>query len=383
MSKERNMNLRDAIPQTPDMCRDAVLHAVSWYEEEQTMRRPYKVILVVAVIVALLCGTVALAANGWSVLRFLQLDDDHMSGNLVENVSAYAAVDNCSIQIDSVLTDGRFLAFDWTVQNSDVSQPVYIQVDSFAGNGEPLFTDGTDDFNCQWFPGVFNEGMMQDGNLTMLPEEISCDTLDVEMVVGVYTPKLPVFQMEVFDAEAIRQKQSEGYYVVVAGEGMVMDDPREGLIVGYGSMNDMCVDDFVHTEMVVRFQVNLAEGKETMKHLPLPEACDNNGIKMKYSYAAASPLQVSLTVEMSREGMTYDDACALLNEGYFELTDGSGNMLDAIFLDSWGGVREGEDGTWCVFCDYSCANDESLPDAVSVSFMRDDGQVCIAPIAIR
>ena len=383
MSVERNMNLRDAIPQTPDMCRNAVLHATSMYKEGQAMRRPYKVILVVAVIVALLCGTVALAASGWNVLSFLQLSDDHMSNALVENVSAQAAMKNCSIQIESVVTDGKFLAFDWTVQNSDVTKPVYIQVDSFTGNGVPLFTDGTDDFNYQWFPGMFNEGIMQDGNLTMLPEEIGGDTLDVEMVVGVYTPKQPVYQMEVFDADAIRQKQSEGYYVVVGGEGLVIEDPREGLTVGYGPMNDMCADSFDHTEMVARFTVNLANGKETLKHLPLPDAFDNNGIKMEYTSAVVSPLQMSCTVEMYTDGMNRDDACALLSEGYFELTDKDGNMLDAVVLDGFGGVGEQDDGSWCVYFDYSCANDISLPDEISVSFLKEDGQVVLAPIAIR
>lgn len=383
MSMERNMNLRDAIPQTPDMCKKAVLHATSMYQEEQAMRRPYKVILVVAIVVILLCGTVALAASGWNVLRFLQLADDHLSSGMVENVSAQAAAGNCSIQVDSVVTDGKFLAFDWTVQNDDVTKPVYIQVDSFTGNGVPLFTDGTDDFNYQWFPGMFNEGIMQDGNLTMLAEEIAGDTLKVEMVVGVYTPKMPVFQMDVFDETAIRQKQNEGYYVVVGGEGLVIEDPREGLVVGYGPMNDMCADMFDHMEMIVHFAVNLAEGRETLKQLPLPQIIDHNSIKLQYTSAMSSPLQVSCTAEMYTEGMTEEEACMLLSDGYFELTDTDGNMLDTVVMDSWGGVRERADGTWCVYNDYSFANDTSLPDVVSVSFVKNDGQVYLAPISIR
>lgn len=380
---ERNIDLRDAVPPTPDLCRNAVLHAVSTYTEEQKMRRPYKVILVVAVVVALLCGTVALAASGWNVLRFLQLSDNHMSNELVENVSAQAAVDHCSIQIDSVVTDGRFLAFDWTVQNSDVSQPVYIQVDSFTGNGVPLFTDGTDDFNYQWFPGMFNEGIMQDGNLAMLPDEIIGDKLDVEMVVGVYTPKQPVYQMEVFDVDDIRQKQNEGYYVLVAGEGLVFEDPREGLVIGYGPMNDMCADSFDRTEMVARFTVDLSEGRETLKQLPLPEPFDNNGFKMQYTYAAVSSLQVSCTIEMYPDNMSREEANALLSEGYFELTDMDGNMLDAVVLNGFGGIRERDDGSWCVYFDYSFANDVILPNVVSVSFFMDDGGVLLAPIEMR
>lgn len=382
MEKIHMPELRDAIPDTPDMCRDVVLHAVSTYREEKEMRRTYKIVFAAALVLVLLCGTVALAA-GWNVLQFLQLPEDHLSSGMVKDVSTSASTGQCSIQIDSVVTDGKFLAFDWTVQNNDVTRPVYIQVDKFTANGARLFTDGTDDFDQQWFPGMYNQGVMQDGNLTQLPEVIDSETVEMEMVVGVYTPKKPVYQLEVFDEKIIRQKQADGYYVIVAGEGLVMEHPEEGLVVGYGAINDKCADEFVRTEMIVQFDVDMSMSKDAIKSLVLPEARKENGVIMEYTAASISPLQVSCTMEMYEESMTWERACELLSQGYFELTDIEGNYLEHIPLEGSGGVREKADGTWCVYYDYSFANDESLPEKVSVSFMMDDGTVCLAPISIR
>lgn len=60
MSMDRD--LHTAVPQTPDFCRDAVLRATGTYREETNMRRPYKWMIALALIVMLL-GTTAFAAG--------------------------------------------------------------------------------------------------------------------------------------------------------------------------------------------------------------------------------------------------------------------------------------------------------------------------------
>ena len=383
MEKIHMPELWDAIPDTPDMCRDAVLHAVSTYREGRDVRRTYKVVFAVVLVLALLCGTVALAANGWNVLQFLQFPQDHMSKSLVEEVSASAQVDNCSIQIESVVTDGKYLAYDWTVENHDITKPVYIQVDSFTGNGIPLYTDGTDDFHQQWFPGMFNQGIMQDGNLTRLPENLPGDVVDVEMVIGVYTPVKPVCQMDLFDEEQIREKLNEGYYVIVEGEGLVLDDPESGLMVGYGSINDAEAMGFYREEMDISFTVNLLAGRAMCKPLTLPEVAMKDKIQVEYLTAYASPLQISCTIELFKDGMTRNEACELLEQGYFDLTDGRGATVEHTTLEGFGGIRERPDGAWCIYYDCSIANDEQLPEEVSMSFIMQNDQTITVPLKIK
>lgn len=42
MDERKKINLREAFPETPEMCREAVLQAVSSYREEEKMKRSYR-----------------------------------------------------------------------------------------------------------------------------------------------------------------------------------------------------------------------------------------------------------------------------------------------------------------------------------------------------
>lgn len=65
--KKVPINLRDAFSPTPDMCRGAVLHAVSTYREEKRMKKTSVIILVAAIALILACGTAVALVSYFSV----------------------------------------------------------------------------------------------------------------------------------------------------------------------------------------------------------------------------------------------------------------------------------------------------------------------------
>lgn len=383
MDQRNDVDLRGAIPETPAMCRDAVLQAVSTYQDERATRRPSKMLIAIVAALVLMSGTIALAASGWNVLAFLGLTNEPEIAEHVAPVSDAAKNQNCMIRIDSAITDGYAFAFDWTVENLDPTSPFYIQVERITGNGIPIDLDGNDDFNCQWFPGAYNSGMMEGGNLASIPDSISEDTLKVEMVIGIYRPTKPVYMMQGFSPDIIKEKQDEGYYVIVDGEGLVVNHPEEGILVGYGAVNDTTGKDLKRSVMIIQFELDLTAGREATKVLQLPEPRVADGITMYYRTAYVTPLKVELSILLSGDSMDYDEACRLLEQGFFTITDKNGSQFDLIILDSMGGVTQLDDGSWCVYMDYAFANTAELPEEVSVSFVMDDGSMYIAPIKIR
>lgn len=344
--------------------------------------RTNKLILLIAAILILMT-TLAVALESWDVLTFLGIRSDGGASGLVEHVTLESGAADCSIRIESAITDGTWLAFDWTVENHVPSRHVYMQVDSFTGNGMHLSLDGTDDFHCQWFPGWCNEGMMQGGELLLLPEGITGNTLHVEMVVGLYIPVNPVYEMAVFDEEHARQKQQEGYYVIAGGDGFVQELPEEGLVQCFGLVRDQSAEGMTRSEMKVAFDLSLTD-ISTPCALPLPGPAVHEGLTLQYRHAETTPLRTTLTLLLIPDENSRDAARYVWNEGYVTLTQTDGSWLDVNVLSGEnGGVEQLDDERWCESYTLSFATDQELPETISMSFIRDDGIVLTCPIKIR
>lgn len=356
--------------------------AAAHAERKGTVIRKGRLILLLAALLILMM-TIAVAMEGWHVLAFLGIRPAGGAGGLVEPVALEDSAADCSIRMESAVTDGTWLAFDWTVENRIPSRPVYMQVDSFTGNGIPLFIDGTDDFHCQWFHGWCNGGMMQNGELVLLPEGITGDTLQVEMVVGLYIPLAPVYEMPELDAELARQKRQEGYYVLVGGEGFVKELPDEGPVQCFGTVRDASAEGFMRSEMRIAFDLPLS-ALPAPSALTLPEPSFHEGITLQYRRAETTPLQTTLTLLLIPDENTDDAARSIWNEGYVTLTQTDGSWLDVNVLSGEnGGAEQLEDGRWCESYTISFAADQELPEMISMSFVQNDGVVLTCPISIR
>lgn len=137
MEKRKNIDLRKAIPDTPDMCREAVLHAVSTYQEERIMRRSYKSLLVAAALAILLCGTAYAIINYYSVRDYVAKGNTSTAFN--ENViplEQTATSGDLSILLGDAVFDGQNLAFTMHVNASEGANPVYILPELTAWHGE-------------------------------------------------------------------------------------------------------------------------------------------------------------------------------------------------------------------------------------------------------
>ncbi|MBQ7519258.1 MAG: DUF4179 domain-containing protein, partial [Clostridia bacterium] len=65
--QDEALDLAGAFPETPDLCRRAVLNAVGSYREEKKMKRPFVMAIAIVLILALLGGTALALVNYYSV----------------------------------------------------------------------------------------------------------------------------------------------------------------------------------------------------------------------------------------------------------------------------------------------------------------------------
>ena len=374
-SEVRRQRIREAV-EAERMSEKQPAHAT-------TVRFPTRrLVLVAALLLMLLLACAAAAICDWNVLAFLGIQSDGSASDILTPVGGQSSHDKWSIAIHSAVTDGEYLAFDWTLEKQDLETPEYIQVESLTANGQPLSTDGTDDFHCQWVPGIYFSGNDRGGNLCCLPEGLTEDQLLVEMVIGVYRPTRPVYQMDMFDAALACQKLDEGYYVIAEGEGFVLDLPEEGLSHCFGMVNETTMEGLERSEICLRFPVDAKAGRATRRMLPLPEPVRYPGFTMAYTDATASVLQTRLCIALTPDENTREAACALLEKGYFSVTDAKGEWLATNVLDGLGGVEQAQDGRWCAVYECSLAQDAELPEEISLSYRTHDEQVFVAPLRI-
>lgn len=384
-----NIDLRGAFREEPERCHRALMDAArSAGEETKTMKRKFPVAILVAAILTLMT-TVAIA-EGWNVLAFLGIQPDSEASQLVQPVSSSAKVDNCTIRIDSAVTDGEYMAFDWTVTNTKPETPIYLRIERFTGNGLEIYADGTDGFDNQWLPGWCNDGAMMDGEWARVPDGVTGDTLHVEMVIGVYTPEKPVYQMEGFDEEAIRQKWDEGYYVIVDGDGMIFyDEEEQRLAWGFpGAVLDYEAQGLIRSEMTVSFDLDLKAARASVRRPELPEPVVKDGATLAVQSIAISPLQTRIVATFTPENASYEDIVAWCRNADFAFYDGEGNRMnhwDICLMPQWEvTVEEASDGTWFRQLDCNLIEvQSSLPDTVYLVYQTGSGFRTELPVTLK
>lgn len=384
--KELN-NLRAAFPAMPEECRAALSNAARSVKEEKSVKRKFPVVILVAAILTLMT-TIAIA-EGWNVLQFLGLQPDSDAQTLVQPVSVSASVDNVTLHIDSAITDGEYLAFDWTVTNTTPETPVFLRVEDFTANGQRIATDGTDDFHNQWMPGYFQKTSWQDGEWVRLPNDLTGDALHVEMVVGVYTPDRPVYHIDEFDRDAVQQKMDEGYYVIVGGDGLLFNDPEEGLIHGFpGPTMNHAVEGLLRSEMKVGFDLDLKAARASIRHPELPAPVTKDGTTLAVQSITISPLQTHIVATFTPENASYEDIIRWSDGMNFTFFDADGNELKShgMCLMPMGEitVEKAADGTWYKQMDYNLIEvNQSLPDEIILAYVTKDGFRTELPVTLK
>ena len=381
-------NLRDAFPAMPEECRSALSTAARSVKEETRMPRKSYVAILVAAILTLMT-TVAIA-EGWNVLQFLGIQPDSDAQTLVQPVSASASVDNCSIRIDSAITDGEYLAFDYSVTHTKPETPIFIRVEQFTANGDTIWTDGTDDVHNQWMPGHWNKSVWQDGEWCQLPSDLTGGTLHVEMVAAVYTPQKPVYLMDEFDEEVVRQKREEGYYIIVDGMHMIFyDEEEQRLVQGHpGRVFDYKEQELLRSEMTVSFDLDLKAARASVRHPELPDPVTKDSTTLAVQSIAVSPLQAHIVATFTPDNASYEGIVAWCQKADFAFYDGEGNRMnhgDICLMPQYEvTVEEAPDGTWFRQLDCNLIEvDESLPDTIYLVYETKDGFRMELPVTIK
>lgn len=345
--------------------------------------------------IALLLTFAALGASAapldWGALDFLIGDRigassplagrEPEAAKLLQDVGAQAGEGSVRLAVSGALTDGETLAFDWRIENASPETPVFVAVERFTGNGERLSTDGADDFNRQWLPGVFSEdGTMQGGNLCALPERAqSADALDVEMTVAVYRPLAPVYDFgwDSFDKAVALEKLNEGCIVVGEGNGFAVEDEEAGIALTFGgrqAIPEALMERFERTEFTLRFSLDLRAGRESLRKL---DTSETYGGAARYTKAEISPLGLKLEMDL------FDFDPKLRFE--LKLTDAGGNLLETPWPEGEITTEETESGEKFHHASFAWygLTEALLPDVVSLTRFSEDGEAQVFPVRVR
>ena len=323
----------------------------------------------------------ALAATlDWNVMDFLFGDREHPARALMQVVDASATDGQVTLTINSALSDGETFAMDWTIVNEKPESPVYVLVNEFTANGERLWTDGNDDFNDCWLPGAYSrDGSMQGGQLSSeLPSTLwNADTLDVEMMVGVYYPRLPLWQMDEYDPAAAREKILEGYLVIPEGEGYAELDEEEdsGMAWIMGPSHQNLLENFAFKELRIAFTLDQTAGRASVRQLGAQERYETALFEARYTKAVISPVGLILNMDVFSTDVDWR----------FKLTDADGKLLETPWPYGEMYGETAEDGS--VFSRlklmYYGLKEEDLPDVISLTYFPEEGEPVLFPLRVR
>ncbi|MBE5766749.1 MAG: DUF4179 domain-containing protein [Clostridiales bacterium] len=239
MSNRNDINLRGAIPETPDMCRNAVLLAVSTYREERTMKRTYKVVLIAAIICILMCGAAFAIAQYYSVR-------DHVAHGNPSTTFEAAIVPvektinshGLSMTFGDAVCDGKNLVFTMDIVPDTEAEPIYVYPTlSAVCNGKTIdiYHSG---FDFSYGRGAIIPSLNSDepmvssnrGFEVELPEPIESGTIDWTYTLSLYKPTAKLVAVDyapVWDEETVsswpeyyRTMQANGEIGVFAGNSI-------------------------------------------------------------------------------------------------------------------------------------------------------------------
>lgn len=376
MKKNPLPDLTAAFPVMPEDCRRALCDAARSVKEECTVTRRLPTRLLIAAMLMLLMTTTTLAiAEGWNVLRFLGLETDDSSEALRQTVSATTSAGPVTTTIDSAITDGKFIAMDWTVTNTAPEVPVYLFMKDFRAGGTVLFYDELPDFHQRWLPAPGGSDHIQSGFISRLfPGFVpQGDTLPVELTVSAYVPDRPVYHMDTYRSEEANTRIDEGY-VIMVGNNYHAEEP-------YKYSNGAPHQHFTCHDLTLRFELDLTAIR-TLRQPEIPVPVSNDSVTLSITSVSATPLQFSIEAEAA-----WVPGKAPGLAGKFILRDKADNTLKLKNLsDSPASMsesisRNGEDGV--KITEWHCAivsPNAQLPKEFDLVFRLTDGRELTLPI---
>ena len=207
MKRITQENLQAMYPPMPEDFAARALSGLHHGEEGIRVKRKISAAFVLAAVLTLLAvGAFATAAN-WNVLTFLYGEEKPQMDTMLAQVTQTGSAGGVTLEISTAVTDGRSIAFDWTLNVEDDALPVYLQVDDVKVAGtEDIWLDPLGGLNRVWLTP--DETIRRNGELIYLDARwMPGEEIAVELTLGIYKP---LREVVIFTSTADQAKAEDG-----------------------------------------------------------------------------------------------------------------------------------------------------------------------------
>ena len=334
MKKITQENLRAMYAPMPETYAEGVLASLFQQKEEKPVKRKISVAFVMAAVLTLLVvGGVAAAVN-WNVLTFLYGEEQPTMEPMLAQVAQTGSAGGVTLEISTAMTDGRSIAFDWTLNVGDDALPVYLQTEDVKVAGtENLWLDPLDGLNRVWLTP--EETTRRGGELIWLENRwMPGEEIAVELTLGVYKP---LREVVIFTSPADRAKAEElaaqGVWTVVPETEMRSSRQQNQMcpLWRYDELSEAELANYERREIKLSFTVTvpevaweqLATDKEAYEVAP--------GVSFQVTEAYRTPLNIRATIDIAVEGEENQlGAMEKWNKLFFELQNAEGRHISQL-----------------------------------------------------
>lgn len=198
MGRKKKLDLRSAFPETPEMCRSAVLQAVGTYRKEEAMKKhSYRILLAAAIIFVLLCGAAFAITHYYSVREYVAAGKPSAAFESAI-VPVEQSAERCGLRmaLGDAVCDGKDLMFTLNIASGADAEPIYVYPElRGVCNGEPVdviysgfdFTGGP----SALIPGIDPDGQpssIATGVCAALSEPMQGGKIDWVYTLRLYKP---------------------------------------------------------------------------------------------------------------------------------------------------------------------------------------------------
>jgi len=205
-TQENNKNWKDAYPATPEMCREAVLHAVSTYREEEKekriMKKPLAILAFAVLMVVLSVGTAVALVNAYSVRDSVAGGEPSREfEDRIQELTGEMTFDGVTLSMGDAVFDGTYLFFTLNAEAEDGAEMYLLpELRAFCGGEERVVDYGV--LNLGYSDGVLYSPRLEysipaEWNARAeLYGERAKETVEWRFTVRAFRPLWPIVSME-------------------------------------------------------------------------------------------------------------------------------------------------------------------------------------------
>ncbi|MBR3905249.1 MAG: DUF4179 domain-containing protein [Clostridia bacterium] len=274
-------------------------------EEKKNMKKKASLAFVMAVVLVLaMAATAAAGLIDWNAVVGLYGRDKPEMDELMADVQKSAQAEGIKWHVASVLTDGKALVFDWTLETNEESLPLFVATEELLINGEECHAGWGDGLYQLWLqPG---ETLRQSAEVIEMNKKLQPgEEIHVEWTVKVSYPKENVtFLAPYTDKETISKLRADGKWAAAPlGEAIAYRfdeiNQREFRVPlwRHYRQDGFADEDFEHEQMQVVFDVTVPE-TEKMAVYPTSEQLEMRGCTAYLREAYRTKLGIYTKVEL-------------------------------------------------------------------------------------